>query len=53
VDFVSGSVEILKAGRSLRVSLNARPVENKLRKAMLRSVLSKSGGDNYLRSNIN
>jgi hypothetical protein len=49
---VSGSVEILEASKSLRVSPNARPVENKLRKAMLRSVLSRSGSDNYSRSNI-
>jgi hypothetical protein len=50
---VSGSVEILEAGKSLRVSPNARPIENKLKKAILRSVLSRSGGDNYSRSNIN
>jgi hypothetical protein len=50
---VSGSVEILEAGRSLRVSPDARSVENELRKAMLRSVLSRSGGDNYSRSDVN
>jgi hypothetical protein len=43
---VSGLVEILKAGRSLRVSLNTRPIENKLRKAILRSILSKSSSNN-------
>ena len=32
---MSGSVEILEAGRSLRVSLDTRPIENKLRKVML------------------
>jgi hypothetical protein len=42
VDSVSSLVEILEAGRSLRVSPNTRPV-NKLRKVMLRSVLSRSG----------
>jgi hypothetical protein len=50
---VSGSVEILETGRSLRASPDARPVENELRKAMLRSVLSRSGGDNYSMSDIN
>ncbi len=49
---MSCSVEILEAGRSLRVSPDARSVENELRKAMLRSVL-RSGGDNYSRSDIN
>jgi hypothetical protein len=49
---VGGSVEILEAGRSLRVSPDARPVENELREAMLRSVLSRSGGDNYTRSDV-
>jgi hypothetical protein len=49
---VSGSTEIPKAGRSSRVSPDARSVEIELRKAMLRSVLSKSGGDNYTRSDV-
>ncbi len=49
---MSGSARILEVGRSLRVSPNARSVENELRKAMLRSVLSRSGSDNYSRSDV-
>jgi hypothetical protein len=49
---VSGLVEILEVGRSLIVSSNARPIENKLRKAILQSVLSRSSNNNYIRSNI-
>ncbi len=49
---MSGSVEILEAGKSLRVSPDARLVDNELRKTMLRSVLSRSGDDSYSRSDI-
>jgi hypothetical protein len=45
-------VEILEASRSLRVSPEARSVEDELRKAMLRSIVSISGGDNYSRSDV-
>ena len=39
--FVSGLVKILEVSKSLKVSLNAKLIENKLKTAILQSVLSK------------